>query len=65
MTLSEKAKAAERAAIGKSCIYIKEGHRYAYGDNPHIDQLIASKCAQEMFPETFGPYDLSAVQFAD
>ena len=63
LTLSEKAKAAEMAAAGKSCVYVKDGKTYLYGDNPYIDQFIVSKCAQDMFPETFGPFDLSEVAF--
>ena len=65
MTLSEKARAAEQAAAGKSCVYNKNGKTYAYGDNPYIDQLISSKCAQDIFPETFGPYDFKEVSFAE
>ena len=51
------------AAAGKSCVYVKDGKTYLYGDNPYIDQFIVSKCAQDMFPETFGPFDLSEVAF--
>jgi hypothetical protein len=53
MTLSEKARAAERASIGKTCYDPKTDKTYTYGDNPYFDQFIVSYHAHKLFPETF------------
>lgn len=57
MTLQEKVNEIKMASNGKSLKYLRNEKVYKYGDNPYFDQLIESKQAHILYPETFPQVD--------
>lgn len=59
MTLTEKHEKIVESAKNKSCVY--RGKKYIFGENYFVDQFLLSATATELFPDDFGPFDLSEI----